>query len=565
MTQNTAQSGLDLRLTHLDERKRRWARLPVAAKIAYLKQVRDLVVEQGDEWVRAGSRLKGFGPAHPSVGGEEWLGGPYPTAAWITDAIDTLTAVAAGKDPLADVPKTQRTDGQLVLRVMPASVYDRLLLSGYSLDVWMEPGVTADTVRAAAFYSEPSPAGGVTVVLGAGNASAIPVLDTLYALFVLGDVVALKLNPVSEVYGPVFEAVFAPLIADGYLDIFYGDGQVGADLVDSDLVTGVHITGSERTFDAIVWGDPAAKAAGTPRLTKPITSELGGVGATIVVPGQWTRADIEFQAEHVATQKLHSSGHTCVASQVLVLPAQWAQRDEFLAAVRVALRDAPAREPFYPGTRERLAQFAADNPDAEVLDANQRVVLLTGLDASSDHPAFRSEFFGPIYVTTDLPGNTVEEYLEAAVDFANNRLAGNLGVNMIIDPMTAQRHADAVDAAIADLRYGCIGVNAWSAVAFLTSRAAWGAFAGNDSLKIESGSGFVHNSLMLERPQKNVVRAPFRPFPRSAKHLGLTMAVKPPWFLQNATSAHTARQFTHFAAQPHPLRLPGLFASALRG
>jgi len=565
MTQNITESSLDLRLTHLDERKRRWARLPVAAKIAYLKQMRDLVIDHADEWVQVGSQFKGFDPSHPSVGGEEWLGGPYPTAAWITDAIATLTAVAAGNDPLADVPMTSRTDGQLVLRVMPASAYDRLLLSGYSLDVWMEPGVTADTVRAAAFYSQPAPAGGVTVVLGAGNVSAIPVLDTLYALFVHGDVVALKLNPVSDVYGPVFEQIFAPLIADGYLDIIYGDGQVGADLVHNDLVTGVHITGSERTFDAIVWGEAADTKTGTPRLTKPITSELGGVGATIVIPGEWTRADIEFQAEHVATQKLHSSGHTCVASQVLVLPAQWAQRDEFLAAVRVALRDAPARAPFYPGTRERLAEFVADNPDAEILDTNQRVVLLSGVDPNSAHPAFANEFFGPLYVTTELPGDSVEEYLQSAVDFANNRLAGNLGVNLIVDPTTEHEHADSIDAALRDLRYGCIGVNAWSAVAFLTSRAAWGAYAGNDALKIESGSGFVHNSLMLERPQKNVVRAPFRPFPRSAKHRGLTMAVKPPWFLQNATSAKTARQFTHFAANPHPLRLPGLFASALRG
>ena len=55
-----------------------------------------------------------------------------------------------------------------------------------------------------------------------------------------------------------------------------------------------------------------------------MTSELGGVGPTIVVPGPWTDADIEFQAEHILTMKLHNAGSNCVAAQVLVLPREWA-------------------------------------------------------------------------------------------------------------------------------------------------------------------------------------------------------------------------------------------------
>jgi aldehyde dehydrogenase (NAD(P)+) len=563
----TVTTDLDHRLQGLADRKQRWARLPIQAKIGYLKAIRELVVQHGDAWARAGARFKGFDYSSPLVGGEEWLGGPYPTAAWLTDAISTLQALADGKDPLRGIPVTTRDDGQLVLRVMPASVYDKLLLSGYSLDVWMEPGVTRETLQAGAFYAQKAPRGRVTVVLGAGNVSAIPALDTLYSMFVHGDVVALKLNPVADVYGPVFEAVFEPLIADGYLQVVYGDGQVGADLVNSELTDTVHITGSGATFDAIVWGTgPQAtkrKAAGTPLLTKPITSELGGVGPTIVVPGQWSDADIAFQAEHIATQKLHTSGHTCVASQVLVLPADWPQREQFLEAVRQAFTDAPARKPFYPGASVRQDDFVSANPEAELIEGGQRVVMLE-VDADSEHPGFAAEFFGPIYLVTSLPGDT-EEYLRAAVEFANDRLAGNLGANVIVDPETASKHAVALDEAIADLRFGCIGVNAWAAVAFLTSRAAWGAYAGNSPENIESGSGAVHNSLMLERPQKNVVQAPFRSFPRSAQHRHLTMAVKPPWFLSNRTATSTARQFTHFAADPNPRRLPGLFAAALRG
>ena len=122
-----------------------------------------------------------------------------------------------------------------------------------------------------------------------------------------------------------------------------------------------------------------------------------------------------------------------------------------------------------------------------------------------------------------------------------------------------------LDEAIEALRYGSIGVNVWSAYVFLASRGAWGAFPGNTPADIQSGTGVVHNSLLFDRPQKNVVRAPFRPFPRSARHLHATFAVKPPWFVTNRTATATARQLTHFAADPQPQRLVGLFASALRG
>jgi aldehyde dehydrogenase (NAD(P)+) len=567
-TRVSSSQDVDVALHELAEHKQRWARLPIRDKVTYLAEVRGLVLRYADEWASVGASFKGFDAGHPSVGGEEWLGGPYPTVAWISDAIHTLEALRTGADPLAELPVHTRPDGQVVLRAMPGSVYDRLLLSGYDLDVWMEPGVTEASLHAGvgSFYQQPDPPGRVTCVLGAGNVSAIPVLDVLYAMFVHGDVVALKLNPVSDVYGPVFETFFAPLVRDGYLRLVYGGGDVGERLVHHDLVEAVHITGSARTFDAIVWGTGAQaderRRAGTPLLDKPISSELGGVGPTIVVPGDWSRADIEYQAQHVATQKLHSSGHTCVASQVLVLPAAWPQRGLFVDAVRRALIGAPHRRPFYPGTDEKVQAFVQAH-GAYRLSSGQQVALLEDVDPTCDHPAFAEEFFGPMYVTTSLPGTGPQEFLHAA--FVNERLMGNLGANLLIDPATEHRHRAALDQAVADLRYGCIGVNAWAGVVFLTSRAAWGAYAGNTADDIRSGYGVVHNSLMLDRPQKNVLRAPFRPFPRSLRHGGLTMAVKPPWFLENQTSASTARLFTHFAADPKPSRLPSLFASALRG
>jgi len=79
------------------------------------------------------------------------------------------------------------------------------------------------------------------------------------------------------------------------------------------------------------------------------------------------------------------------------------------------------------------------------------------------------------------------------------------------------RDHDAVERAVADLRYGAIGVNVWHALAFVMGTTSWGAYPGHLPTDIQSGSGVVANALMFDRPQKSVVRGPFRSRP------------KPPW------------------------------------
>ncbi|MFN8159102.1 MAG: aldehyde dehydrogenase family protein [Candidatus Nanopelagicales bacterium] len=57
-----------------------------------------------------------------------------------------------------------------------------------------------------------------------------------------------------------------------------------------------------------------------PLLTEAHDDELGGISPLIVVPGDWSDADIQYQAEHIATSSSNNSGHNCIATQVLVLP-----------------------------------------------------------------------------------------------------------------------------------------------------------------------------------------------------------------------------------------------------
>jgi aldehyde dehydrogenase (NAD(P)+) len=63
--------------------------------------------------------------------------------------------------------------------------------------------------------------------------------------------------------------------------------------------------------------------------------------------------------------------------------------------------------------------------------------------------------------------------------------------------------------AVAELRYGTVGVNHWSALGYAWMSPPWGGYPGGDS-----GTGFVHNTYLLTAPRQTVLRGPFRPLPR---------------------------------------------------
>jgi aldehyde dehydrogenase (NAD(P)+) len=170
-----------------------------------------------------------------------------------------------------------------------------------------------------------------------------------------------------------------------------------------------------------------------------------------------------------------------------------------------------------------------------------------------------------VLTETRLPGADARTFLRNAVAFCNDSLWGTLGANLLIHPETIKELGSDFDDALAQLRYGCIAINTWTGVGFLLAQATWGAYPGHARNDIQSGTGVVHNSLLFDKPQKSVVRAPFYPFPRGAAHLQPAILPKPPWFITNKRAHEVTRQLTYFEADPSPLKLPGIFYSALRG
>jgi len=565
--------ALEADLAVLRAHARTWAQAAVTEKIRHLRVMRERTVETAQAWVDLAAAAKGI--AGTSLVGEEWLSGPYP----LLTALDRLTATLAGiaRDGVPPVPPRAvrtRPDGQVVVDVFPVDRADAILLSGVRAEIWMEPEVTRENLleHTASFYRRREPEGAVTLVLGAGNIAAIPPLDMLYALYAHGSVVLLKLNPVNAYLAPVFARIFSSLIDEGFVRVAEGGGDVGAFLCYHPHVDAIHLTGGERTHDAIVFGSgpegDVRKRDHQPMLAKPVTSELGSVTPVIVVPGPWSEPDLAFHAAHVATQKLHNASANCIAAQVIVTPQSWELAPRFLAQVRAALGAAPPRPSYYPGSRERVDAIQQAYPNAESVGVPVDGVHRTfvgGLDPeNTGESLFFSEVFGPVLAQTALPGDDAAAFLRNAVAFCNDRLHGTLGVAMLIHPRTIAELGPAFDDAIAALRYGCVAINTWPGVGFTVATASWGAYPGNSIDAVGSGIGVVHNAYLFDKPQKTVIRAPFAPFPRSLGDGERTLLPTPPWFVTHRRADAVGRAMFAFTAKPSLRRMALTAIQAMR-
>lgn len=564
-------AALDKALDDLHAGAPNWVALPLAEKVALVEALPRKILDLGPEMVAAAGRAKGIHPTSSWVA-EDWVTGVWAFVQGVKSHALVPKRICAGQEPVkADAVHT-RPDGQVVVDVFPVTAYDRLLLNGYRAQVWIEPGVSAAQTRMdaakmyrGAGYDDP----GVTLVLGAGNVGSITTLDILDQLLAQGNVCVVKMNPVNDYLGPFYEKIFGDFVSRGWLRFVYGGADVGGYLANHDKVDSVHMTGSAATYDAIVWGtdDQAAtrKANNTPILTKPISAELGGVSPFIVVPGDWSQADIRFQAEHIATSKLNNAGHNCIATQVLVLPQDWPLADKLVDEVRKVIREVEPRTAYYPRAAEKTEMACAGMSGVEFLSDDKSRVIVGDVDPHSDARILRDEVFAGALGIVRLPGKTAAEFMRNAVEFSNDVLPGTLGATIVIDPKTRKANAEAFDEAISNLRYGGIGVNVWSAMVFLLGYTPWGAFPGHTPQDIGSGIGVVHNAFLLEHVQKGVAEIPFRPSPRAIIKGELTISPKPVFFVTNKTAETTVRRLVKFLVDGNPVALPGIFASALRG
>ncbi len=566
----SSRQAMDAAVAALQERKRAWVETSVRDRIRLLEELTRSFLSVAGRWAAACIAAEGLDPERGHA--EESLTGPYFILRNLRLLRLSLADIEKHGRPRIPGSVRTRTDGQVTARIFPYDIWDSIFYGGVTADVWMEPGVTAEGLaetQAVAYHAKPlrENAGGVSLVLGAGNVSSIGPMDALYKLFVEDRVVLFKTHPINVYLGPLMEEGMRPLIQQGFLRVVYGGGEEGAYLVEHPGVDEIHITGSDRTYEAIVFGPGEEgrrrKERDEPVNTKRFTSELGNVSPVIVVPGpkgSWSEVDFRYQAENIATMLVNNAGFNCNALRLVIQHAASPQRRPLLDSVRDVLRTTPPRRAWYTGAGDRFDAFLAAHPEAETFGerSGDRLpwMLVPGVDSGyREDICFRTEAFCSLFAETVLGAATVPEYLERAVAFCNDTLWGTLNATLIVHPAALRDPsvAEAVDKAIADLRYGTVSVNHWAAIGYGLVITPWGAFPGHTRTDIQSGTGWVHNTLMFDRPQKAVVRAPFRAIP------------KPAWFITHKTAHRLTPKLVAFEASPSFAKLPGILSLALRG
>ncbi|MBI3272361.1 MAG: aldehyde dehydrogenase family protein [Planctomycetes bacterium] len=562
----TVRAEMDRSLATLKESAQRYARLSVADRLTLLRGCVSGIEAVAREWVVEGCRAKGLDPDSPGAG-EEWLVGPVITLRNVRLLIESLEEIRVHGRPRLGQGVRTRPDGRVEVDVFPTNAMEAALFAGFKAHLLLQPGVDARAARErqAEFYQRRDPAGSVSLVLGAGNVSSIPPMDAFYKLFVEGKVCLLKMNPVNEWVGPILERALAPLVSAGYLRFAYGGAETGTYLVNHDAVDDVHITGSDRTHDFIVWGPPGPererrKRENDPLLKKRITSELGNVSPVAIVPGVYSDSQLWFQARNVATMVGNNGSFNCNAAKILVTSKSWPQRAAFLDRVRKALGETPLRKAYYPGASERYESLLAGHAQVEKFGAPAAGQLawafVPGLDAESrTERLYEVEPFCGILSEVPLAAADPVEFLRAATLFMNDRLWGTLNAAIVIAPRDERDAtiAVALDRAIVDLRYGSVAVNHWPALAYALVTPAWGGHPSGTLADPKSGLGWVHNSFMVDGIEKSVVRGPITVFP------------KPAWFVDNRQTHRLGERLLAFEASPSWLKIPALALTSLRG
>lgn len=559
---STTRAALDAAVESLRARRAAWVAVSPAARSHLIAELRRDIGTVAERWSAAVAEAEGLGPEEAA---EEAIVGPYLVLRQLRLLGTSLRGIARHGVPRIPGRVTTHDDGRVSARVVPVDRWDRLMYPGVSAEVWMQPGVTSQglPLTQAVAYRQPD-AGGICLVLGAGNVSSIGPLDVIYKLFVANRVVILKMHPTQAFLAPILEAGLRALIRDGFLRVVLGGAAEGAYLAGHPDVDELHITGSYQTHNAIVFGPGAQgeehRLRDEPILSKPFTAELGNLTPVIVVPGRWSGAEIEYQADNLASMLTNNAGFNCTTPRVVITPAGWRLRHRFLNAVRVRLTATPVRPAYYPGAEQRFDQFTGAHPDAELYgtraDGRLPWALITDLDPGArDDPCFSIEAFCSVFGELPLPSSSVTDYLERAVAFANESLSGSLNAMLIVHPATLRNPEVAVafEHAVADLRYGTVSINHWSSIGFALGTTPWGAFPGHTRNDIGSGTDVVHNTLMFSRSEKTVVRAPFRAWP------------KPIWFGTHRTARRLAPKLVRFESNPSLLRLAGMLPLAVWG
>jgi aldehyde dehydrogenase (NAD(P)+) len=284
------------------------------------------------------------------------------------------------------------------------------------------------------------------------------------------------------------------------------------------------------------------------------------VSPVLVVPGPYSEKELAFRAENIVGAVVYNASFLCNSAKMLVTPKAWGQRPALLDAVERILGTVPLRKAYYPGAEQRWQRLTGGRGQIRTVGTPGKGELpwtiLAGLDsADAGDPAYTTEPFCSVLSETEVGSDDPVEFLDRAVDFANNRLWGSLSADIVVHPKSLKdpRVAEALERAIGRLRYGAVTVNSWTGFVFSFASPPWGAYPGSTPADIQSGNAWVHNTPMLEGIEKAVLRHP------------LTIMPKPAVFPSHRTAHTLMERLTALEERASWSRVPGVVATAMRG
>ncbi len=525
----TAEEAID----HLDAQK--WVKTSIEQRLNLLYQLRENLKVFSTELAKSDAKMKNNLLKENLFSEDESLVATVvPVGSTLSACIGLYESLQEGKMP--EPLEVKKVSHDLYdVRVFPQEAKDKILYADRKdfLRIKGEPKQIRPTDKPAS----------IIAVLGAGNYSSA--LEIVKAIFLENAVVVHKPHHLNENTDTIWAKIFQPLINEQAISFCKADqGRV---LTQDDRLSKIYFTGGAHTANAI-----------KTTTTAELVSECGGNNPCIIVPGvkPWSKKEIEHQAIQIVTMSKLNGGAVCGRPQTLVTCKNWSQREEFLDAIRQAIKtETPAAGSYYPGTKEVIKQFLDNHPNTEVIQPengryqNTEYLFIPSVDENSY--AVKNEAFCQILseVALDTPDNA-KDFLSSAVDFANTELLGTLGSCIIIDEKTKKQYTTSLEQAVTDLKYGGIAINTMPPFIFLNPYLTWG---GNEEGEdIVSGRGHFGNLLCFENIEKSIIYADF---------------MSPGHMMNTNKSAMNAlsRGMAKFAIEPSWLNVAKMTATALSG
>ncbi len=514
----------------------RHAARDAAARAALARETALAVAAAADAWAEAALAVKSASGS-AAARAEETATGPIGTLRLLLVTARCLGDIARDGLPRAARPPRilhaaaggAGPESFVGVDVLPEPrLFDGITMRGHTATVrCVNPGGVEAFVRSWRAEAGGRPrGGGVAAVLGAGNVTGLAAADVIAQVFEHGRAALLKLHPLHAPLEPVLRSALGPLVAADLLAIVCGGPEVARAAVAAPQVTHVHLTGGRAAFDAVVWGGGGPRPGGAaPVLGKPISCELGNVTPWIVVPGRYTRQQLEYQADLVAASIANNTSFNCIATKCVVTCPSWEQRVEFLGRVSRRLAGLPSRPAWYPGSAAAWEEVTGEPPPA---DGTLPCVFRTGVDPRREPRWLEREWFGPVAAEVPLAADSLDAFCGAAAAFVH-ALPGNLAASVTApDGLPAPDEARVV-ALLEHLRYGVVTRNTWSALAYSFASVPWGGFPGGTLAEPGSGIGRVHDPLLLPLVHNAIVTAPLSGWPA------------PPWVPWHSRGARLAR------------------------